>query len=237
MTLSLHANQIRKSFDHRAVLRDVSIEVPTGQFVALTGGNGAGKTTLLKILAKLMRPDGGSILINDVDIWDGPDEVRRHVGFLSHQIFLYDDLNSRENLRFTARLFGVRDPDERIDALLKQLHLFHRKYDPIKTFSRGMQQRLSLARAVLHDPDILLLDEPFSGLDESGIEILSAIIEQYKDQGKSIVLVTHNLQKAYDLADELYILHRGAVQHHHKTGDIPYDTFHREYRRMLEEGE
>lgn len=237
MTVTLRAEHIRKSFDHRVILRDISIDVQPEQFIALTGGNGAGKTTFLKILAKLKRPDKGNIFLNDVDIWDGPDEVRKSVGFLSHQIFLYDDLNSVENLRFTARLFGVKQPDNRINDLLQQLHLFHRKFDPVKTFSRGMQQRLSLARAVLHNPEILLLDEPFSGLDESGIEILSAIIERYKAEGKSIVLVTHNLQKGYELADELYILHKGEVQHHHHTGDVPYATFHAEYRKMLEEGE
>ncbi len=237
VTATLLAKHISKSFDNRPVLRDISIEIQPGQFVALTGGNGAGKTTFLKILAKLLRPDGGSVLINKQDIWKEADEIRREIGFLSHQIFLYDDLNCQENLRFTARLFGVKDPDDRIDYLLKQLHLFSRKYDPIKTFSRGMQQRLSLARAVLHNPNVLLLDEPFSGLDESGIEILSKIIEQFKTEGKSVVLVTHNLQKGYELADELYILHRGLVQHHHHTGDIPFEQFHREYRQMLEEGE
>jgi len=235
VTVTLRAENIRKSFSNRPVLRGISLNLEPGNFSVLSGGNGAGKTTFLKIIAKLMKPDDGSISINGKDIWTESDTVRRNVGFLSHQIYLYDDLNALENLRFTARLFGLSDYNDRIEHLLKELHLYHRQYDPIKTYSRGMQQRLSLARALLHDPDILLLDEPFSGLDEAGIETFLKFIQEYKSQQKSAVIVSHNLQMGYDLGDDLYILFKGDIGYHSKKSQVTFNDYHAEFRRLLEE--
>jgi heme ABC exporter ATP-binding subunit CcmA len=235
VTVTLRAENIRKSFSNRPVLRGISLDLTPGSFTVLAGGNGAGKTTFLKIIAKLMKPDDGNISINGEDIWTESDKVRRNVGFLSHQIYLYEDLNALENLRFTARLFGLRDYNDRIEHLLKELHLYHRQYDPIKTYSRGMQQRLSLARALLHDPDILLLDEPFSGLDEAGIETFLAFIQEYKAQQKSAVIVSHNLQMGYELADDLYILFKGDIGYHSKKSQVTFNEYHAEFRRLLEE--
>ena len=237
MTVSLQAHNIKKSFDNRQVLRGISLEVPEGAFISLAGGNGAGKTTLMKILAKLMKPDTGSIAVFGTDIWGDSDAARRHIGFLSHQILMYNELNALENLRFTARLFGLKDYHSRIESVLKKLHLFHRQYDPVKTYSRGMQQRLALARAILHDPDILLLDEPFSGLDESGIDIFTEYIESFRTNNKSAILVSHNVEIGYHLSDELYILHRGEIGFHGKKSDISYHEYHSEYRRILEDAQ
>ena len=235
MTTTLSAQNLRKSFEHRAVLRDISLQLESGTFTVIAGGNGAGKTTLMKLLAKLMKPDAGSISIMGSDIWRDGDAVRRHVGFLSHSVYLYDDLNALENLRFTARLFGVPDAENRIRDVLRRINLYHRQYDPLKTYSRGMQQRLALARTILHDPDILLLDEPFTGLDEAGVDVLYSLIEEYKHAGKSAILVTHNLQRGYDLADELVILHRGQAWFSAEKSDISYPEYHRKYRAALEE--
>lgn len=237
MTVTLRAENIRKSFSNRPVLKGISLDVEPGKFTVLSGGNGAGKTTFLKIIAKLMKPDDGVITIDGEDIWKESDAVRRNVGFLSHQIYLYDDLNALENLRFTARLFGLSDYNDRIEHLLRELHLYHRQYDPIKTYSRGMQQRLSLARALLHDPDILLLDEPFSGLDEAGIETFLTFIRQYQSEQKSAVIVSHNLQMGYELADELYILFKGEIGYHSEKSQVTYNEYHAEFRRLLEESE
>jgi len=235
VTLSLQANAITKSFNNRPVLRAIDICVPAGSFVTLAGGNGAGKTTFLKILAKLMKPDSGDIHIFGKNIWKESDEARRRIGFLSHQILLYNELNALQNLRFTARLFGLSDYEERITEVLKKLHLYHRQYDPVKTYSRGMQQRLALARAILHDPDILILDEPFSGLDESGIEIFTEYIESIRTKNKSAILVSHNLEIGYHLSDKLYILSRGKIGFSAKKTDVSYGEYHAQYRRLLEE--
>ncbi|MCF7804809.1 MAG: heme ABC exporter ATP-binding protein CcmA [Candidatus Marinimicrobia bacterium] len=234
MNSALQAEAVSKSFNQRPVLRDITLDIPEGAFVTLAGGNGAGKTTLLKILAKLMKPDSGSIHIYGKDIWKESDAARSNIGFLSHQILMYNDLNALENLRFTARLFGMLNYDDRIVEVLKQMHLYHRQYDPVKTYSRGMQQRLSLARAILHDPDILILDEPFSGLDESGIDIFTEYIESIRTQQKSAILVSHNLQIGYRLADTVYILSKGRIGFRAETKDVPYEVCHREYRQLLE---
>ena len=199
----------------------------------LSGGNGAGKTTLLKILAKLMRPDSGIITLEGRDLWNESDHIRKPMGFLSHQLYLYDDLNALENLRFVARLFDIDSPGERITKVLTDLDLFHRQYDPIRNYSRGMQQRLGLARAILHDPEILLLDEPFSGLDESGIDIFLHLLNSYKTQGKSVIIVSHNLQIGYEVADNLCILSHGNIEFQVEKQDISFSEFQGTYRQML----
>jgi len=234
VTVPLRAQHIRKSFNNRPVLRDISLEVRPGTFAVIAGGNGAGKTTLLRILAKLVKPDDGTILIGEKDLWAETDEVRSHLGFLSHNIYLYDELNALENLRFTARLFGLKNYQSRITLVLQKLRLYHRQFDPIKTYSRGMQQRMALARAILHNPDLLLLDEPFSGLDESGVEIFTAFIQEFKAQNKSAIIVSHNLRTGYDLADVLYILDDGRIGFQERKQDITYEEYHTEYRRILE---
>jgi len=216
------------------VIRDFSFSLEPGTFAVLAGGNGAGKTTLLRVLAKLIKPDGGTITIDGKDVWKESDEVRRHLGFLSHQIYLYEDLSALENLRFTARLFGLKDYNDRITSVLKQLHLYHRQYDPVKTYSRGMQQRLALARAILHNPDILILDEPLSGLDEAGIEVLNNFIQEFKAEQKSALIVSHNLRAGYDLADDLYILEQGEIGFQCSKSEISFEDYHKEYRRILE---
>lgn len=234
MTVPLRAQHIRKSFSNRPVLRDISLEIQPGTFAVIAGGNGAGKTTLLRILAKLVKPDEGTILLGEKDLWAESDEVRSQLGFLSHQIYLYDELSALENLRFTARLFGLKNYQPRITAVLQKLHLYHRQFDPIKTYSRGMQQRLALARAILHNPDLLLLDEPFSGLDESGIEIFTSFIQEFKAQNKSAIIVSHNLRTGYDLADTLYILAGGRIGFQGQKQNVTYEEYHAEYRRILE---
>lgn len=234
MTVSLQAHHLTKSFHNRPVIRDISFTLHPGDFLVISGGNGAGKTTLLRLLAKLVKPDTGTIRINGQDIWDESDEVRYNLGFLSHQIYLYDDLNAVENLRFTARLFGMKAYQSRITNVLQQLHLYHRQYDPVKTYSRGMQQRLALGRAILHDPEILILDEPFTGLDESGVEILTRLIGDYKQQNKSAIIVSHNLRAGYDLADTLYILEKGTIGFQSEKKQVSFEEYHTAYRRILE---
>jgi len=232
--VSLQAHHLEKSFQNRPVIRDISFVLHPGEFLVISGGNGAGKTTLLRLLAKLVKPDAGTISIDGQDIWEESDAVRYTLGFLSHQIYLYDDLNAVENLRFTARLFGMEEYHSRITEVLQQLHLYHRQYDPVKTYSRGMQQRLALGRAILHDPDILILDEPFTGLDEAGVEILDTLVRDHQRQNKSAIIVSHNLRAGYDLADTLYILGKGTIAFRGEKTQVSFEEYHSAYRGILE---
>ena len=165
-----------KSFGSKVALDGVDLDVAEGEFLTLVGPNGAGKTTLLRILATLTRPTEGSVRVAGYDLAREGAEIRRRVGLASHQTLLYDDLSAEENLRFYGRMYDVTDLEERITALLQRVGLEHRRHDPVRTFSRGMQQRLSIARALLHDPAILLLDEPYTGLDQQAMEVLREVL-------------------------------------------------------------
>ena len=153
-----------KTFGRRDVLRDVSFTVPRGGFLTLFGPNGAGKTTTLRLVATLLRPSTGSVAVAGHDLRDDPQPVRWAIGFISHEPLLYRDLTAEENLRFYADMYGLADPQRRIADLLERVELSHRRYDLTRTFSKGMLQRLAIARALLHKPCVLLLDEPHSGL-------------------------------------------------------------------------
>ena len=165
-----------KSFGGKVALDGVDLDVAEGEFLTLVGPNGAGKTTLIRVLATLTRPTEGSVRIAGYDLVGQGTEIRRRIGLASHQTLLYDDLSAEENLRFYGRMYEVPDLEERITALLQRVGLEHRRHDLVHTFSRGMQQRLSIARALLHDPAILLLDEPYTGLDQHAAEVLKEVL-------------------------------------------------------------
>lgn len=194
----LSAKGIFRRFGYRQVLKEVSFDLKKGEVLALLGPNGAGKTTLLRVLAGLLRATSGTIVRHG-----------RH-SMVSHQSMLYPALSAYENLAFFARLDRVRDPS-RPDALLERVDLSKWRDEPVKTFSRGMTQRLSIARSLLSDPDILLLDEPFNGLDEAGSGILSQVLSELKSAGCAIVIVTHNIYAAMDVVTEVGYLVGGTI--------------------------
>jgi heme exporter protein A len=169
---AIQVRALTKSFGPHRVLRGVDLAVGPGEFVALLGPNGAGKTTLIRTIATLGRPTAGDVLVNGHSVRGDTGRVRRDLGLVSHQTFLYGDLTAEENLRFYGALYRMAGLDERIDYLLGKVGLSERRRDAVRTFSRGMQQRLSIARAILHDPPILLLDEPDTGLDQQAIRML-----------------------------------------------------------------
>ncbi len=175
-------------------------DVPQGGFLSIFGPNGAGKTTLLRELALLARPTGGELRILGVDALEEPDVLRSRIGLISHKSMLYGDLTARENLAFFASLYGLEGPeaDARIDELLRLVELDHRANDCARTFSRGMQQRLSIARALINDPELVLLDEPYSGLDPHAAELFDRLIARVRD-GRTFVMVSHDLEKGFDL--------------------------------------
>jgi heme exporter protein A len=210
-TPALEAENIRKTFGHFIALAGVSLKIKRGEFVALFGRNGAGKTTFLKVAATLVRPTEGTIRIEGFEIRDEPEEARRRIGFLSHNTYLYRDLNCIENLRFFARLYSITDPEPRIAALLDRVGLRRRAREPIRGFSRGLHQRLGIARVMLHDPAVIILDEPYTGLDANAVETLNQMLDEASAAGKTIIVTTHDLEHGLRSATRAMIIDRGKL--------------------------
>ena len=190
-----------------------------GEFVVLFGSNGAGKTTFLKVVATLMRPTRGTLAVEGFDISSHAEAARRRIGFLSHNTFVYRDLSPLENLKFFRRLYGTEDSEERLLDILDRVDLQRRANDPVRAFSRGMQQRVGIARALLHDPSLLLLDEPYTGLDAKAAQTLNTILDQAVAAGKTVVLTSHDLEHGLRAATRAVILDRGAVVHEGPASD------------------
>ena len=197
-----------KRFGPHTALRPTDLVIPRGEAVLLVGANGAGKSTLLRLMAGLCRPSEGKVRINGRDPQRIP-EARAEIGLLSHQTLLYDELTAKENLRFFAQLYGLDNPDERLAAALTAVGLNERLDQRVGSFSRGMKQRLAVARAILHCPSILLLDEPFTGLDTGASAALHRLLRRFRQKGRTYILVTHRLNEADGLVDRLLVIKRG----------------------------
>ena len=191
---AISATGVRKDFGDRRVLHNLDLQVGWGEIAALFGANGAGKTTLLRILAGLTRPDDGQLHIGNRRVHRGGSAARRLVGFVGHESLLYDDLTCRENLAFYGQLYGIANIDLRIQQVLEQVGLADRRNRKVRTLSHGMQKRLSVARAILHEPTVLLMDEPESGLDSVSTENLGQLLRDWASSGKSVLLTTHSEQ-------------------------------------------
>ncbi len=198
--LEIEVDGLRKTFGRREVLRGLSFSLERGGFLVMFGPNGAGKTTTLRVLATLLTAGKGSVRVAGHDVREDPMPVRRAVGLISHSPMLYLDLTAYENLRFYADMYGLEDREERITELLERLELSHRRYDVVRTFSKGMRQRLAIARAILHRPRVLLLDEPHSGLDPRAVDILDGLLAEIREE-HTFVMVTHHIEKGLELAD------------------------------------
>lgn len=224
---------LTKSFRDRIVLKDVDMDVSRGECLALVGPNGAGKTTLLRVLAALSRPTAGTVRIAETDLGDGTVAVRRQVGLLSHEPLLYRDLSAEENLRFYGRMYDVADLGERISSMLGQVGLERFRHDRVRTFSRGMVQRLAIARALLHDPPVLLLDEPYTGLDRQAARMLDAVLEDARPRSRTIILTTHNLERGLDTCQRLALLVRGQIVHRMDETDRDPDGLQQAYEEHV----
>ncbi len=200
-----------KSFGHLVALRAVSLTVANGELLALFGPNGAGKTTLMRIVASLMRPTAGTVRVRGRDLAKEATAVRRDIGLISHNPLLYGDLTAQENLRFFARMYDLPDARDRVEAVLRQVGLANRRADPVRTFSRGMVQRLSIARALLPDPAIMLLDEPYTGLDLQAADMLRGVLERLVGAQRTVVLTTHSLEQGLEMCDRAAILDKGRL--------------------------
>ena len=224
--------RLRKGFDAAPVLRDLNLSVECGEFLVVVGANGVGKTTLLKILSTLSKPDAGQVFIGGLDTKDYSIAVKREIGVVAHWNLLYEDLTCAENLRFFGRMFVVQNLRGRIEQVLEQVGLKERANHLVRTLSHGMQKRLAIARAVLHDPELLLLDEPETGLDQEGIEMLRRLLDQRRSGNKVVVMTTHDLDKSLQGGDRVAILAEGRILFENTRKTLNVSEFKEIYRQI-----
>ncbi len=216
----IRLNGVVKQYGLNPVLRGVDLSVNQGEFVTLVGPNGAGKSTLMAIIATLLRPTSGEARVGGWKLPEQADRVRRHIGLVSHHSLLYRDLTAAENLTYFAKLYRLDNAGDRVAKALRQVGLLARQRDPVGTFSRGMVQRLTIARATLHEPDVLLLDEPYTGLDQEASRLLDDLLRRETERGRTILMITHDLGHGLGLADRLAILYGGRIAHEVARAEI-----------------
>ncbi len=219
-----------KRFGRFAALVNLNLRVAAGEVLVLFGRNGAGKTTFLHLAATLMRPTEGRLIYGDDEGSSVDEEIRRRIGLVSHASFLYPDLTVRENLAFYAQLYGLSDTDSVVDEAIRRADLAARADSPVRSLSRGMHQRLTIARAVLHRPSLLLLDEPYTGLDPVSADRLSHLLTDFREQGTAAILTTHDLERGLAAADRVALLASGRLVHEGTGRQDP-----KEFRKVFTE--
>lgn len=221
----IQINRLVKNYGINPVLRGADLHVKQGEFVTLVGANGAGKSTLLRIVATLLKPSGGEVKVGGWPLPRYNERVRRYIGLVSHNALLYGDLTAEENLIFFARLYNLPDEKERVSVALKTVGLAARQRDAVRTFSRGMVQRLTIARATLHEPDVLLLDEPYTGLDRDASRLLDDLLRRESENGRTILMITHDLVHGLNICDRIAILSRGKIVAEIDSGSVAPSEF------------
>jgi heme exporter protein A len=233
---AIEVHDLVKSFGAFYALRGVSLRVLAGECVTIFGPNGAGKTTFLRILSALTRPTSGEVLILGNSLKEKPFAIKQQLGVIGHQTFLYDDLTAAENLLFYARLYDVPSPHARLEHLLAEVGLERRANDRVRSFSRGMQQRLALARAMLHDPGILFLDEPYTGLDQHAAMMLTNWLQKLRNERRTILLVTHDLAQGLAMADRVAVFLQGRLIWEERAAQIATENFQQTYFDLIARG-
>jgi heme ABC exporter ATP-binding subunit CcmA len=228
----LEIHGVKKSFGLKPILRGINLSLNAGERVALLGANGAGKTTLLRILAGLARQESGTITLDGLDLTRQTREVQRKIGFVAHQPYLYDDLTALENLLFFARMYDVKHPQKRAEQILQRVGLSKKARERASSLSRGQIQRLALARALLHAPQLLLLDEPDTGLDQEGLELLSALLQEHHAHGGAILFTTHDLGTAAQRSDRVVMLNNGRVAYQQATASLEEESMRQVYQEV-----
>jgi heme exporter protein A len=208
---AIEAKRLIKSYGEHYALRGIDLSVKWGDFLAIFGPNGAGKTTLLKVLATIVKPSSGEVSVAGFNLKEDAVKGRNRIGVVLHQPLLYDDLSAYENLRFYGKMYEVSDLKDRINQLIAQVGLESRMHDPVRTLSRGMQQRLAIARALIHDPPILLLDEPGTGLDQHASAMLANIIISTLTRQRTVIMTTHSLEQGATLGNRIAIMADGKI--------------------------
>jgi heme exporter protein A len=234
MPAAVAVEDLSKRFGRTRALDRVSVQIDAGAAVAVLGPNGAGKTTFLRLCATLLRPSSGRLELLGIDAAERGAAVRRRIGFVGHESLLYPDLSPSENLTFYARLFGLADAHERVPAFLEQMGLVGWSHRPVRTLSRGQLQRCALARALLHEPELLILDEPYTGLDFAAADRLQALLENTHQRGTTLLMSTHDLGRGLALCSTALVLTAGRLVFHGSCGG--QTRFEAEYRRLAGAG-
>jgi heme exporter protein A len=227
--LAIDVRKLWRYFGHFAALRGLDLSLERGKFLTIFGPNGAGKTTLIKVLSTQIRPTEGLVLLAGSDVVKGADVLRRRIGVISHNTYLYPNLSAHENLMFYGKMYGVAELEDRAAKLLEEVGLYGRQDDRVATYSRGMQQRLSIARALLHEPDIMFLDEPYTGLDQHASRMLRGVLETLHTGERTIVLTTHNIEQGLEMCDEVSIQVLGKTVYRERIGAVDRATFEETY--------
>jgi heme exporter protein A len=207
----IEIKKLTKQADNKLILRGVDLSIKKGETVAILGPNGAGKSTLLKVLATLIKPTSGRVVINEMDLKKNHIQIKKIMGYLPHSSLLYDHYSPLENLVFFGNIYGVKNIEQRAVELVKEVGLSFFLNEPVKNFSRGMIQRIAIARAIVHEPEILLLDEPHTGLDQGAISILNNVILSMKQKGTTTLMVTHDFKQAAEICDRIIIVKNGKI--------------------------
>ena len=228
---AIRAVQLSKRYGSRLVLNKLSLTVEWGEFLTVFGLNGSGKTTLIKMLATLVKPTSGDLDVATFSAKSNPNNIRREIGVVTHQPLLYKDLTARENLRFHGKMFAIDNIDPRIERVADMLSIQSNMHIKVGTLSHGMQKRVAIARAIMHDPSILLLDEPETGLDQDGLSMLKEIV--VGERGiRTVIMTTHNLDYGLELATRAAILSKGVIAYDEQESAIGKDEFREVYSRF-----
>ncbi len=223
-----------KIFGHVKALDGVDLKVERGEFLTIFGPNGAGKTTLIKILTSQSKPTSGKVILSGMELKAvNRKKVRSIIGVISHSSFLYDDLTGYENLQFFASMYDVKKDPAYLEGLLEDFGLGDRMDDTVRTYSRGMQQRLSIARALVHKPEIIFMDEPYTGLDHQAIELLQKILSDIHSEGRTIIMVTHNLPRGLELSERVAIISSGRMTWSGLSKEINREEFESLYLKAV----
>ncbi len=230
----IKVSALRKTYGSVDALRGIDLNVRLGEFLTVFGPNGAGKTTLLKTLSTIIKPTSGSVIIDGLDVTEAHHDIRCKIGVISHKTFLYCDLTAKENLLFYAKMYDIEEPEKKALALIKDVGLEGRENHQVGTFSRGMEQRLSIARALIHDPIIIYLDEPYSGLDQHAALMLRNLLKKLHTQDRAIIMTTHNITHGLEISDRIVIQIKGKIVFDDKTSNHTAESFEKVYFEKVE---
>jgi heme exporter protein A len=230
----IEIKKLTKQADNKLILRGIDLSITQGETVAILGPNGAGKSTLLKVLATLIKPTSGLVKINGLDLKKDHIEVKKMFGYLPHSSLLYDHYTPIENLVFFGNLYGVKDVEDRARKLVNEVGLSFFINEPVKNFSRGMIQRIAIARAIIHEPKIMLLDEPHTGLDQGAINILNNVVLSMKEKGCTTLMVTHDFKQAAAICDRIIIVKNGKIADDFKINNKSLSLVSEKYQVLVE---
>ena len=232
----IEVNGLVKRIGDKTILRGIQLKINKGETVGILGSNGAGKSTLLKVLAMIMKPTSGTVTIAGQDIRKNATALKQMVGFLPHASMVYDHFSPYENLKFFGSIYHIPDLELRVSELIDQVGLKLFTHEPVRSFSLGMMQRIAIARAMIHRPQLLLLDEPHTGLDQSAVEILNQVIEEMKKDQATILMVTHDFMQAAKICDRFIIIKGGRVADDFSVAEGDAAILYERYKQVVEGG-